>query len=47
MGQAVHSTTCFLGRSQYFALSVQSPDAQQAGIDTVKGLFDKTAARRR
>ena len=47
MGQAVHSTTCFLARSQYFALSVQSPDAQQAGIDAVKGLFDKTAARRR
>ncbi len=47
MGQAVHSTTCFLARSQYFALSVQSPDARQADIDAVKGLFDKSAARGR
>ena len=47
MGKTVHATACFLAKTQYLSLSVHSVDEKQVSIDTVKGLLEKAAARRK
>jgi hypothetical protein len=47
MGEPVHTTMCFLAKSQYLALSVHSVDPAQVSFEAVKILLEKAAVRRR
>jgi len=47
MGRPVMCTVCFLTRSQYLALSIQSVDPAQADYEATRRLLERAAARRK
>ncbi len=47
MDAPVRSTTCFLARAQYLALTLQSVDSTQASYEATKTLLEQAAALRK